>query len=487
MAKFSFQNMPKLQVLKEDEILNIHEKALTYLEETGVKFEHPEILAKLKEKGCLTDEKEMILRIPRKLTEQAILNAPEQFLMYGHSKREALRLGENHTYYAPGAASVNFWDGSRRRPGTIADLEEGIRIAESMNGYGINSGSVIPGEIPGNVVDIYIMYKLLCQSDKPFLGLDWEPGTTKRIGKLLEAVFGSREEARKTPVVMMGICPTPPMRWEKSAIDCALSCFEYKIPVFISSSPVMGISCPITIAGSILTHTIETLSFLSFIQLMQPGYPTIYGGIASAMDMRTTNCTSSCVEACLSTAGYSCMAHYYGLPSLAFLAQTDSKKPDYQAGFETAMDAIVSALAGIDVVYGGGTLESYLTVNSEKIAMDGQLFTTCLRLARGIQVDEETLAYSEIEQVQWGADESFLEQEHTAEWYRDEHCLMNDIVDRTTYTPQNENQKDILERARESIQTCKSSELEGEARTRLDAAFQEILSSFGLTETFAAI
>ena len=47
MAKFSFKRMPAYQVLTQQEILQIHEKALELLETTGVKFEHPAVLEEL--------------------------------------------------------------------------------------------------------------------------------------------------------------------------------------------------------------------------------------------------------------------------------------------------------------------------------------------------------------------------------------------------------------------------------------------------------
>ncbi|POP34863.1 hypothetical protein C3B58_01010 [Lactonifactor longoviformis] len=478
MAKFSFDRMPSYQVLTQQEILQIHEKALELLETTGVKFEHPDILAELGRKGCEADLKNMVLRIPRKLAEDAVLSAPEHFEMYNRDGEVTLRLGEGSSYYAPGPGAPNIAGSAfNRRFGTSEDLKEALRITESSPGYQISSGSVVPGDTPSIITDVYILYQMILHSRKTLLAEAWEESSVKRVGKLLEAVCGTKELVREKPFVLLAACPSPPMRWEKRVIDNALDSMEYGIPLFLSPSPVMGVSCPVTIAGSVLTHTVESLSFLTFIQLMHPGHKVLYGGIPGVMDMRSTYCSSSSIEPCLSTAAYACMGRYYGLPTLAFLAQTDAKESDYQAGFETAMDLMTATLAGIDIVFGGGTLDSYLCTSNEKLAMDGQFFRYCRRLQDRIMVNEETLAQDEIREINWGEDGVFLELEHTADWYQKEQCMLDGIADKVNYEQSHSKYASITQRACTSIQSALSHPLEAERAECVQKAFCEIAES----------
>lgn len=61
MAKFSFDRQSKYQLLSEEEIKTIHEKALFILEHTGVKFDSEEALRILHDHGCHVDfEKQRI-------------------------------------------------------------------------------------------------------------------------------------------------------------------------------------------------------------------------------------------------------------------------------------------------------------------------------------------------------------------------------------------------------------------------------------------
>jgi trimethylamine:corrinoid methyltransferase-like protein len=63
----------------------------------------------------------------------------------------------------------------------------------------------------------------------------------------------------------------------------------------------------------------------------------------------------------------------------------------YQAGFKTAMGAMFATLSGIDIIFGAGTLDSYLASSNEKLAISGQMLGYMNRLQDGIKVNEETL------------------------------------------------------------------------------------------------
>lgn len=74
-----------------------------------------------------------------------------------------------------------------------------------------------------------------------------------------------------------------------------------------------------------------------------------------------------------------------GLPVHGYLALSDAKTPDYQAGMETGMGAVLAALAGIDLVAGPGILDYILARSPEKLLLDHEACGMALRLARGIE------------------------------------------------------------------------------------------------------
>jgi trimethylamine--corrinoid protein Co-methyltransferase len=490
LAKFSFDRMPQLQLISNEQIEEIHNRTLDILENTGVLFEHQGALEFLESKGCAVDYEHMSVRFPKEFVEQAIINAPEKFNLYNSQGKLIMELGEGHSYYAPGPGASNFaQDGEVNRFGTVADLEQAIKIMEDTKHFSMNSGSTVPSDVPKQVSDVFILYKLIMGSQRPLLAEAWEDNNSvKRIIQLLEAVT-SQKDFQEKPFVILAACPSPPMKWEGRVIENAIDCMKFGIPVFACSSPVMGISAPVTIVGSVITHAVETLSLLTFMQLYKPGTPFLYGGIAGAVDMRTTYCSESGIEACMATSGFANMARYYSIPSLCFLAQSDSKETDYQAGFETAMGAMFATLSGIDIIFGAGTLDSYLASSNEKMAIDGQMLGYMNRLQDGIKVNDETLADKLISSIGWGEKGSFMETEHTFKLFRQEQYIPEQtIIDREAYEKWKGNNENILTRTQNYIKNINySSPVEEQTVNRLRAAMLKIAKDQGVEEEVKAL
>jgi len=488
MAKFSFKQMPQLQLISNEQIKEIHKSALDILEQTGVRFEHQEALKFLESKGCAVNYHNMSVRYPKELVEQAISSALEKFNLFNSCGELIMQLGGGRSYYAPGPGASSFArDGEENRPGTVADLEQAIQITESTKHLSMNSGSIVPSEVPKPIADLFVLYKMILGSKKPLLAEAWEDDSVKRIIQLLEAVT-SPQDFKEKPFVILAACPSPPMKWEGRVIENAIDCMKFGIPVFVCSSPVMGISSPVTIAGSVLIHTVEDLSFLTFMQLYKPGSPVIFGGIPGSLDMRTTYCSESGIEACMATAACANMAGYYSIPSGCFLSQTDSKVIDYQAGFESAMGAIIAALSGVDIIFGAGTLDSYLSSSNEKLAIDGQLLGYVNRLQDGIRFNDETLAKKLISTLGWCDKGNFMETEHTVQWFRQEQYMPNQIIDRFSYEKWKGYHEDIIMRTRNSIADISgAAPLDEQTVNRLRDTMIKIAQGLGVGEEVKAL
>jgi trimethylamine--corrinoid protein Co-methyltransferase len=83
--------------------------------------------------------------------------------------------------------------------------------------------------------------------------------------------------------------------------------------------------------------------------------------------------------------------------------------------FGTLMPAV---LAGVHFITCGGTLESTMTESHPLMVLDDEMCGLALRLARGIEVNEDTIALDLIKEVGWAG--HYLDQMHTAEHYRQE-------------------------------------------------------------------
>jgi trimethylamine--corrinoid protein Co-methyltransferase len=193
-------------------------------------------------------------------------------------------------------------------------------------------------------------------------------------------------------------------------------------PINCFAMPIAGASSPMTLAGTLVQHTAEVLAMITTVQLINPGTPVAYGGMACAMDMRTGDITLASSSLALFASALTTMARYYGLPAYNAATYTDAFVPDVQCGVEKAISSLVGMAAGSDVGMFGGDLNDAMTVSYEQLLIDYDIWETACRVLRGVLVDQDTLAQEVIQRV--GSDGQFMADPHTLAWLRrDEHFL----------------------------------------------------------------
>ena len=89
----------------------------------------------------------------------------------------------------------------------------------------------------------------------------------------------------------------------------------------------------------------------------------------------------------------------------------DSKRLDAQSGHEFTLTAIIPALAGANLIYGVGMLDSALTWDYASAYLQNEFIDMVLKVVNGIQISAETLALDVIRDV--GPAGEFITHEHT--------------------------------------------------------------------------
>jgi trimethylamine---corrinoid protein Co-methyltransferase len=84
---------------------------------------------------------------------------------------------------------------------------------------------------------------------------------------------------------------------------------------------------------------------------------------------------------------------------------------DEQTGYEKVMTFLLPALAGANLIYGMGMLESGMTLDFAQMVIDDEIATMVKRVVRGIGVSDEMLAVDLIKKLGPGSD--YLGQKHT--------------------------------------------------------------------------
>jgi trimethylamine:corrinoid methyltransferase-like protein len=201
-------------------------------------------------------------------------------------------------------------------------------------------------------------------------------------------------------------------------IEVILQACRYGIPIHASSLPVMGGTCPITIAGTVLVAGIEVLAMVTIAQILRSGIPVIGLATALSMDMRSGRAVKASPEAMLANAACAqFIRKAFRIPTHTAGFTTDMFQPDGQAMTEHSLYAFMVAAAGASILGRAGELEAAKTISPIQLIVDNEVAGVLKRLHRGIKLSEETLTWEDILAVAPGG--HFLETVHTLRYCRD--------------------------------------------------------------------
>jgi len=430
LAKFKFDNQPKLTYLTEAQVVTLHEKALEVLEKTGVYFDSDAALEILEGKGCDVDHDAKIARFKPSFIEDCIRKAPEAFQLYDRDGEPAIMVGDGGFAFDPGSSGLNFLntDNLTAHESVADDLRKIYILADALENFGLQASSLSPSDVPASICDVYRVYLYLKNSSKPIITGAFDFDGVGTIAAVAAAVAGGSDELRKKPFVICDVCPTTPLEFNDVKSQNLIDLAKAGIPAELLSCPIMGAASPVTLAGSVVVHLAEDLSGIALVQSVNPGSPVIFGGAPMTFDMRSFTASLNSVESSIVAGCYAQIGRYYGLPVHCYAGLSDSKVVDAQAGLESAISGLAAALGGVNIISGPGMLDFVNTFSLEKLVIDNEIIAMAKRIFRGIEVSDETIALGLINELGHGGD--YLGQKHTRQHFKSELYIPPGTIDK---------------------------------------------------------
>jgi trimethylamine--corrinoid protein Co-methyltransferase len=185
---------------------------------------------------------------------------------------------------------------------------------------------------------------------------------------------------------------------------------------------------PVTVVGSVIQHTAETLSGIVISQLANPGTPMLYGGAPAIFDVRYETTPMGAMETMLIDCAYVEIGKFLNIPTQTYTAMSDAKLLDAQAGLETGMGAVLGALAGINNIAGPGMLDFINTLSLEKLVVDNEICGMTLRMVEGIQPRDDFPALPLFQEFL--RDKHLIIADHTRKHLREEIHFPGPTIDR---------------------------------------------------------
>jgi trimethylamine--corrinoid protein Co-methyltransferase len=410
---------PVLKFLSNEEIQIIHQSALQILSEIGMRLPHEEALELMSQNGAEIGD-ENVVRIPTRLVDAAIESVPKRkdVTLFGRDPKHDVTFGKHDPALACMTMAVNVIDPHtrRKRPATNEDLAALTRIADQLENIRVNGGLVTPQEVPGNFNDWYTWATTIKNTTKHITGGMLAAQCVQDAAKMGALAIGDEDLFRERPFISGWVLTLPPFAIDAESLEALMEMSRWKIPVMLSSGPILGTSSPVTIAGTIAQAHAEILACMVVSQLVNPGAPIIYTSFARGMDMKSGNVSMACPEFGILKVAMAQMGKSLDLPIRMPSMLRDAKVLDAQAGFETGMIGTVTGL--IADLMDGMQLDMDLVVDFPDLVFCDDCMAAVRRMATKLVVDEDTLALETMKAV--GPGGTFLSQDHTFQHFRQE-------------------------------------------------------------------
>lgn len=445
---------PVVEFLGRELVERIVAEARDVLRMLGVEINNPGILSLLADHGADVDAAAKRARLTDDVVDRALHTAPSGFHLYDVSGNETHDFSGTRVHFTPGSAAIRVLDHSTqqvRAPHTT-DYVRYAKVVSRLEHLPSQSTALIPSDVHPNISDSYRLFLSLTLGDKPVITGAFTIEAFEVMKDLQLAVRGSEAALAAKPLTVLSCCPTAPLRWSDVTSQNVVDCARYAIPVEYVSMPLTGFVAPVTLVGTLVQHTAETLSGIVISQLTNPGTPALYGGSPAAFDVRYETTPMGAAETMMIDCAYNEIGTYLGLPTQAYMALSDAKLLDAQCGLETSMGATLAALSGINSVTGPGMLDFESCFSLEKLVLDNEICGMALRLVQGIEPKEDFPALPRFEELL--KDDHLLISKHTRRYLREEHYFPGRVIDRANRSRwQDEGAATLGDRAHAEVET----------------------------------
>ena len=419
------------RILSDSQLTQIHHASLEILRRTGVRVRDGEALDLLRDAGCSLSDEDLV-RFPAAVVEEAVHHAPSRIVLCNRTSEPRVFLEGQRSYFGTGSDLPHTLDleTGERRLSLLSDVADTARLADSLPNLDFVMSMALPSDVASTTSDRHSFLAMTTNTSKPLVFTAWDESGLTDIIAMAEIIAGGAEALALKPFLLAYLEPTSPLQHSQAVLRKMMMMADKRLPFVYAPGPVEGATAPVTSAGSLAMANAEVLSGLTIAQLRRRGTPVVYGSGSGPLDMLTTVATYVSPQFMLHCKAMAELGHhFYKLPVWGFAGCSDSKQADLQAGVDSSMWILWTALSGANLVHDIGYIESGMTCSYEMIVICDEIIGFVRRLLGGIELSPETLALDVIDEVGPGGEH--LSTEHTLRHYKK--CWYPRVFDRRTH------------------------------------------------------
>jgi trimethylamine--corrinoid protein Co-methyltransferase len=474
---------PGLRILDDELMVRIVDEAKRVLAEVGMEIRGPEMKRRLLEHGLPLDHSGTRVLFPRDVVEAAIASAPSSFTLYDREGMAHAELGGDNVHFVPGSSGLKVQDHrtGETRLADSTDFTEYVRLAHGLDHIAyLATAFSTNNDIEPQVSDAWRLYMVLTNSTKPVVSGAFTEHGVPRMVEMMELFRTGRDDLIARPMSIFTITATGNFRYSEDSCQNMIDCVEAGVAVEIVPVTLMGLIAPVTVVGATVFHTVDVLAGITMAQVIRPGAPVLFGGAPATFHMKIASSPMAAIEALRLDVAYVAVAKHLGLPCQSYMALSDGKILDAQAGAETFGSALLAALAGVNSVSGPGMLDFLLVFSLPKLVFDDEMCGQALRFVRDVRPIDDLPVGSLIDQLM--ADQHLIMADHTTAHWPDELYLPSAVVDRDNREAWlRQGGKDTFERAKDEVERRLAAYRQPATDPLIEIELQKIIRA-GLTD-----
>ncbi len=416
-----------IEILSADQLMAIHDAALTVLAEVGMRVLEPRARAFYKSAGAHVDESDMRVRFDSAMVMELVKKAPATFTLAARNPNRDLKIGGKHCVLSSVGGPAYVMDLDKgRRAGTYAEMCDYIKLIQSLNIIHQEGGGPFEAlDLPAESRHLDLHYAEITLTDK-----NWQPqglGRERAIDGLEMAAIAlgkTREQLVDTPVHTCIINTNSPLQLDVPMAEGLMTFAEHGQCNVITPFTLAGAMSPVTIAGALTQQHAEAMAGIALCQIIRPGVPVMYGGFTSNVDMKSGAPAFGTPEYTQAAQASGQLARLIGVPFRSSNV-TAANDVDAQAAYESAMSLWGCLMGGAHMVlHAAGWLGGGLTASFEKLIVDAEMLQMMAAYFEPFEVSTATLALDAIRDV--GPAGHFFGTAHTIERY--EHAFYTPLL-----------------------------------------------------------
>jgi trimethylamine--corrinoid protein Co-methyltransferase len=417
--------MDQLKFLSDEDIQAMHEATLRVLGEVGVIWTHKSTLDILTDAGCTLNGNRICF--PPDLVMDNIAKANKRPCIRGRNG-QVNELGGGNLYFHNLGGARDVFDArtGTHHTATVEDCNNAVRLLDALPNCNTVTPFFTPPDISNEMMAMHMFRHALTNTTKPVQGPGIQFGHEVRYAVEMAAVVGIPASE-----LTLSLSPVSPLTMHDIAAEAIMEMAKAGVIHANLPCPTGGATSPMTITGSVVQQSAESLAPLVLAQIINPGCSLVYCGRLGMLEPRTGLIWSG-VELGLSSAATVQLGHYYGFAVNVYGFSTNAHTLDAQDAFERGLNAAIPALAGADELSGIGEMEAGVMGSSAQMVLDNELAGSGLRVRRGLSADAEHLAVEVITNVMNGT-RNFLGQKHTMKHLRAGEVALTKLAERNSW------------------------------------------------------